>query len=68
MTVKYRQWLTFTQEFELVIVDCDKKLGYLGRKTVCSYKLTFNDEKTVDKLLTTKVSKRKLSTLVVAVD
>ena len=48
MTVKCKQWLTFTQEFELVIVDCDKKLGYLGRKTVCSYKLTFNDEKTVD--------------------
>lgn len=48
MTVKCKQWLTFTQKFELVVVDCDKKLGYLGRKTVCSYKLTFNDEKTVD--------------------
>ena len=48
MTVKCKQWLTFAQEFELVVVDCDKKLGYLSRKIVCSYKLTFNNEKIVD--------------------
>ena len=32
MTVKCKQWLTFTQEFELVVVDCDKKTGIFGQK------------------------------------